>query len=65
LALDAMIRLGELELGAGNAEAAMRAADRAIAANDVRRMRTGSDPALAMAGRRPDALRHYSAWLRF
>jgi TolB-like protein/DNA-binding SARP family transcriptional activator len=60
LALDAMIRLGELELASGNAEAAMRAADRAIAANDVRedahrlRMR-----ALAMGERRPDALRHY------
>jgi len=60
LALDAMIRLGELELAAGNAEAAMRAADRAIAANDVRedahRLRIR---ALAKAGRRPDALRHY------
>jgi TolB-like protein/DNA-binding SARP family transcriptional activator len=60
LALDAMIRLGELELGAGNAEAAMKAADRAIAANDVRedahRLRIR---ALALAGRRADALRYF------
>jgi DNA-binding SARP family transcriptional activator len=60
LALDAMVRLGELELASGKAEAAVRAADRAIADNDVRedahrlRMR-----ALALSGRRPDALRHY------
>lgn len=58
--LDAMVRLGELELAAPNAENALKAADRAIAENNVRedahrlRMR-----ALAAGGRRPDALRHY------
>ena len=60
LALDATVRLGGLELTAGNAEAAVRVAERAIAENDVREdahrllMR-----ALAGSGRRPDALRHY------
>jgi len=60
LALDAMVRFGELELASGSAEAAVRAAERAIAANDVRedahRLRIR---ALAASGRRPDALRHY------
>ena len=60
LALDATVKLGELELASGKAEAALRAAERAIAENDVREdahrllMR-----ALAAGGRRPDALRHY------
>ena len=59
-ALDATMRLGELELASGHAEEAAKAADRAIAENNVRedahrlRMR-----ALAAGGRRPDALRHY------
>ena len=60
LALDTVVKLGELELASGKAEAALRAAERAIAENDVREdahrllMR-----ALAAGGRRPDALRHY------
>ena len=60
LALDAMVRLGELELASGKAQAAVRAADRSIADNEVRedahRLRIR---ALAASGRRPDALRHY------
>lgn len=60
LALDALVRLGELELNLGNPEAAIEAAHRAIAGNEVREdahrllMR-----ALTAAGRRTDALRHY------
>ena len=60
LALDAMVRFGELELASGNAEAAVRAAERAIAANDVREdAHRLLIRALAVSGRRPDALRHY------
>ena len=60
LALDAMVRLAELELASGNAEAAVSAADRAIADNNVREdAHRLLIRALAMSGRRPDALRHY------
>lgn len=60
LALDAMVRLSELELAAGNAGAAVKAADRAIAENDVREdAHRLLIRALAASGRRPDALRHY------
>ncbi len=59
-ALDALVRLGELELASVHAEEAVRLADRAIAENNVRedahRLRM---QALAAGGRRPDALRHY------
>ncbi len=60
LTLNAMVRLGELELAAGHPEAAAATAQRAIAENEIREdahrvlMR-----ALAASGRRPDALRHY------
>ena len=60
LALDAMVRLGERELQANNFESALDAANRAIAINNLREdahrlvLR-----ALAAAGRRSDALRHY------
>jgi TolB-like protein len=60
LALDAVIKFGEIELAAENVEAALRAADRAITENDMRedahRLRM---KALVASGRRPDALRHY------
>jgi TolB-like protein/Flp pilus assembly protein TadD len=60
LALDAMVGLGELELASGKAEAAIKAADRAIAENDVREdAHRLLIRALAASGRRPDALRHY------
>ena len=60
LALDAMMKLGELELGAGNHEPALRAANRVIAISGLREdahrliMRV-----LAAGGRRADALKHY------
>jgi TolB-like protein len=60
LALDATVRLGDLELVAGNADAAVRAAERAIAENDLREdAHRLLIRALAASGRRPDALRHY------
>jgi len=60
LALDAMVKLGEQELKAGNHEPALSAANRAIAISGLREdahrlvMR-----ALAAGGRRADALKHY------
>ena len=60
LALDAMIKLGERELQAGNLEQALDAANRAIAVSSLREdahrlvMRV-----LVAAGRRADALMHY------
>src|SRR5262245_29335406 len=60
LALDAMVKLGEQELGAGNHESARRAANRVIAISGLREdahrliMRV-----LAAGGRRADALKHY------
>jgi TolB-like protein/Flp pilus assembly protein TadD len=55
-----MVSLGELELASGKAEAAIKAADRAIAENDVREdAHRLLIRALAASGRRPDALRHY------
>ena len=60
LALDAMVKLGEQELGAGNHEPALSAANRAIAISGLREdahrlvMRV-----LTASGRRADALRHY------
>ncbi len=59
-AIDATVRLGELELASGKAGAAARAAERAIAENDVREdAHRLLIRALAASGRRPDALRHY------
>jgi TolB-like protein len=60
LALDAMVKLGELELEAGNHEAALGAANRAVAITGLREdahrliMRV-----LVASGRRADALKHY------
>src|SRR5262245_26588507 len=60
LALDAMVKFGELELEAGNYEPALSAANRAIAITDLREdahrliMRV-----LAAGGRRADAVKHY------
>jgi DNA-binding SARP family transcriptional activator len=60
LALDAMVKLGEQELEAGNHESALSAANRAIAISSLREdahrliMRV-----LAAGGRRADALKHY------
>ena len=60
LALDAMVKLGEHELEAGNHEPALSAANRAIAISGLREdahrliMRV-----LAAGGRRADALKHY------
>jgi len=60
LALDAMVKLGEQELEAGNHEPALGAANRAIAISGLREdahrlvMRV-----LAANGRRADALKHY------
>ena len=60
LALDAMVRLGEQELEAGNHEHALRAANKALAVNN---MREGAHrlivQALAAAGRKAEALKHY------
>jgi TolB-like protein/Flp pilus assembly protein TadD len=60
LALDAMVRLGEQEVHAGNHEQALRVANRAI---EVSRLREDAHRlimrALAAGGRRADALRHY------
>jgi TolB-like protein len=60
LALDAMLKLGEQELGAGNHQPALSAANRVIAISSLREdahrliMRV-----LAAGGRRADALKHY------
>ena len=60
LALDAMVKLGEQELGTGNHEMARSAANRVIAISGLREdahrliMRV-----LAAGGRRADALKHY------
>ena len=60
LALDAMVKLGEQELGAGNHQPALSAANRVIAISSLREdahrliMRV-----LAAGGRRADALKHY------
>jgi TolB-like protein/DNA-binding SARP family transcriptional activator len=60
LALDAMVKLGEQELEAGNLDSALSAANRAVAISALREdaqrlvMRV-----LAAVGRRADALKHY------
>jgi DNA-binding SARP family transcriptional activator/CheY-like chemotaxis protein len=60
LALDAMVRLAEIELASGNADKALEAACRALAINNLRedahRMMV---QALSAAGRRAEALKHY------
>jgi len=60
LALDAMIRLGELEGKSGMHDLALAAASRAIAINNLREdAHRVAIRALAAAGRRADALKHY------
>ncbi|WP_315835997.1 BTAD domain-containing putative transcriptional regulator [Bradyrhizobium prioriisuperbiae] len=60
LALDTLIKLGQLELALGKPEAAIKAADQAITTNDLREdAHRLMIQALAAGGRRPDALRHY------
>jgi TolB-like protein len=60
LAVDAMVRLGEIELASRHAEAAVGIAERAIAENNVREdAHRLLIRALAASGRRPDALRRY------
>src|SRR5499433_389410 len=60
LALDAMVKLGELELQAGFSEQALAAANKAIAINNLREdAHRLAIRALAAAGRRADALKRY------
>ncbi|HJZ45447.1 MAG TPA: BTAD domain-containing putative transcriptional regulator, partial [Hyphomicrobiaceae bacterium] len=60
LALDAMTRLAEHELSDGKPEAALKAAQRATALNNLREdAHRAIIRALAAAGRKADALKHY------
>ena len=60
LALGAMMRLGEQELAAGRAEHALKAGQRAIALNNMREdAHRLIVQALAAAGRKAEALKHY------
>ncbi len=60
LALDAMTRLAEHELSDGKPEAALKAAQRATALNNLREdAHRTIIRALAAAGRKADALKHY------
>jgi TolB-like protein len=60
LALDAMIRLGELELRSSAYDRALAAANRATSVSNVREdAHRLAIRALAAAGRKADALRHY------
>jgi DNA-binding SARP family transcriptional activator len=60
LALDAMVKLAEQELEAGNHEQALRAANRAIAISALREdAHRLIMHALTASGRRADALKHY------
>ena len=60
LALDVMVKLGELELQAGFSEKALVAANKAIAINNLREdAHRLAIRALAAAGRRADALKRY------
>lgn len=60
LALGAMVRLGEQELAAGRAEHALKAGQRAIALNNMREdAHRLIVQALADAGRKAEALKHY------
>lgn len=60
MAVDALVGLGQQELRTGNAQAALKSANRAIAVNalreDAHRLIV---QALAAAGRKAEALRHY------
>jgi class 3 adenylate cyclase/DNA-binding SARP family transcriptional activator len=60
MALDAMVKLGDMELQAGSPDRALGAADRAIAINSLREdAHRLVIRALAASGRRADALMHY------
>lgn len=60
MAVDAMIGLGEQELRSGNIQSALRSANRAIAVNGLREdAHRLIVQALATAGRKAEALRHY------
>ena len=60
LALDAMVKLGDLELQAGSSEQALAVANRAISINNLREdAHRLAIRALAAAGRRADALKRY------
>jgi len=60
IALDAMVKLGDLELQAGFSEQALAAANKAIAINNLREdAHRLAIRALAAAGRRADALKRY------
>jgi DNA-binding SARP family transcriptional activator/ActR/RegA family two-component response regulator len=59
-ALDALVRLGGIELAAGQAEKALETAHRALAINNLREdAHRLIVQALAAAGRKAEALRHY------
>ncbi len=60
LALDALVRLGGIELGAGHADKALETAHRALAINNLREdAHRLIVQALAAAGRKAEALKHY------
>jgi len=60
LAIGAMMRLGEQELAAGRAEHALKAGQRAVALNNMREdAHRLIVQALAAAGRKAEALKHY------
>jgi TolB-like protein/DNA-binding SARP family transcriptional activator len=60
LALDALVRLGEIELAAGHADKALETAHRALAINNLREdAHRLIIQALAAAGRKAEALKHY------
>jgi DNA-binding SARP family transcriptional activator len=59
-ALDALVRLGEIELVAGDADSALATAHRALAINNLREdAHRLIVQALAAAGRKAEALKHY------
>ena len=60
LALDALVRSGEVELAAGSADKALEAAHRALSINNLREdAHRLIVQALAAAGRKAEALKHY------
>jgi DNA-binding SARP family transcriptional activator/CheY-like chemotaxis protein len=60
LALDALVRFGEIELSLGHADKAVEAAHRALAINNLREdAHRVMVQALTAAGRRAEALKHY------
>jgi DNA-binding SARP family transcriptional activator len=60
LALDALVRLGTIELAAGHADKALETAHRALAINNLREdAHRLIVQALAAAGRKAEALKHY------